>query len=169
MYTPESGHSLTKLTEILIFAKLVKSVWLKFFSCFHFLEAKDFFFLIIFNYCFIINLFINQWYESEFQINEFHVFLEIHFFFSGLNGKKKSAISHLHEGRSSSVTHLAGVVMQRVIVDCAIFPVLDLEEAWTLGGASVLGCCCGWSLALRSWLQGRRNLWPQFHFISVYF
>lgn len=54
--------------------------------------------------------------------------------------QKKSAISHLHEGRSSSVTHLTGVVMQRVIVDCAIFPVLDLEEAWTLGGASVLGC-----------------------------
>lgn len=78
-------------------------------------------------------------------------------FFSGHDSKQDSAVSHLHGWKSASVTHLAGVVVQRVIVDGAVLPVLDLEEAWTLGGASVLGCPGGRSLALRRRLQGRGN------------
>lgn len=64
----------------------------------------------------------------------------------------------LHAGKSGSVAHLAGVVVQRVIVDGAILPVFDLEKAWTLGGASVLGCSGGRSLVLWRWqLRGRGN------------
>lgn len=84
--------------------------------------------------------------------------------FSGHKGKQKSAISHLHERKSGSFTHLAGVVVQRVIVDGAVFPVLDLEEAGTLRGASILGCLGGRSLALRWWLQ----VWGN-HFILCKF
>lgn len=47
------------------------------------------------------------------------------------------------------MAHLAGVVVQRVIVHRAVLPVLDFQEARTLGGASVLGCGGGRSLALR--------------------
>lgn len=58
---------------------------------------------------------------------------------------------------SGSVTHLAGAVVQCVAVNGAILPVLDLEEAGTLGGASVLGHLGGRSSALRQRLQGGRG------------
>lgn len=43
--------------------------------------------------------------------------------------------------------------MQRVVVDGAVLPVLDLEEAGTFGGAAVLQRLCGRGPALSRRLQ----------------
>lgn len=53
--------------------------------------------------------------------------------------------------------------MQRVVVDGAVLPVLDLEEAGTFGGAAVLQRLCGRGRALGRRLQRDNRKDPHFN------